>query len=210
MYRKKSDCNKGWSYKNLRVIHPLLLWFRSALMLIILSSPSLAGEQMVIKLPESAYEGKVSIETALSKRKSVRSYTNGPLTLPEVSQILWAAQGINRRDGGRTAPSAGALYPLEIYLITGQVQELPKGIYKYRPQGHELLKVGEGEKRSDLCAAALGQNCIKEGSVDIVLTAVYKRTAQKYGNRAERYVHLEVGHAAQNIYLQAEALGLGP
>lgn len=163
----------------------------------------------MIKLPEPAYEGGVSIETALYKRKSVRSYTNGPLSLSEISQILWAAQGITRRNGRRTSPSAGALYPLEIYLTTGHVQELSKGVYKYRPQGHELIKVSEGDKRSDLRAAALGQNCIKEGSMDIVLAAVYERTARKYGNRAERYVHMEVGHAAQNIYLQAVALGLG-
>ena len=109
----------------------------------------------------------------------------------------------------RTSPSAGALYPLEVYLVAGQVQELPKGIYKDRPHGHELVMVGEGDKRSDLSAAALGQSCIKAGSINIVLTAVYERTARKYGNRAERYVHMEIGHAAQNIYLQAVALGLG-
>jgi SagB-type dehydrogenase family enzyme len=109
----------------------------------------------------------------------------------------------------RTSPSAGALYPLEVYLVAGHVQGLPKGIYKYRPHGHELVMVGEGDKRSDLCAAALGQSCIEEGSIDIVLTAVYERTTRKYGNRAERYVHMEIGHAAQNIYLQSVTLGLG-
>lgn len=108
----------------------------------------------------------------------------------------------------RTSPSAGALYPLEVYLVAGHMQQLPKGICKYRPHGHELIMVGEGDKRSDLCAAALGQNCIEAGSIDIVLTAVYDRTARKYGNRAERYVHMEIGHAAQNVYLQAVALGL--
>lgn len=163
----------------------------------------------MIKLPEPTYKGKISIETALHKRKSVRSYKNGPLSLSEISQLLWAAQGITRRNGRRTSPSAGALYPLEIYLTTGHVQELSKGIYKYQPQGHELVKVSEEDKRSDLSSATLGQNCIKEGSIDIVLAAVYERTARKYGNRAERYVHMEAGHAAQNIYLQAVALGLG-
>lgn len=163
----------------------------------------------MIKLPEPVYDGKVSVETALRKRRSVRSYTKGTLSLSEVSQLLWAAQGITRRNGMRTSPSAGALYPLEVYLVAGQVQELPKGVYKYRPQGHELVMVGKGDKRSDLCAAALGQSCIETGPIDIVLTAVYERTAGKYGNRAGRYVYMEIGHAAQNICLQAVALGLG-
>lgn len=187
----------------------LFLWLMSGLAFITLSSPSVAEEQTVIKLPEPAYDGKVSVETALRTRRSVRSYTNGSLSLSEVSQLLWAAQGITRRNDMRTSPSAGALYPLEVYLVAGKVQELPKGIYKYRPHGHELVMVGEGDKRSDLCAAALGQSCIEAGPIDIVLTAVYERTSRKYGDRAVRYVHMEIGHAAQNIYLQAVTLGLG-
>jgi SagB-type dehydrogenase family enzyme len=109
----------------------------------------------------------------------------------------------------RTAPSAGALYPLEVYLVVGQVEQLPAGIYKYRPQGHELVQISIGDKRHSLAAAALGQGCVERGVVDIVLAAVYQRTARKYGERAARYVHQETGHAAQNIYLQAVSLGLG-
>jgi SagB-type dehydrogenase family enzyme len=187
----------------------LFLWFINGLSYISLSSPCAAKEQLVIKLPQPAYDGNVSVEKALQKRKSVRSYTNGPVSLSEVSQLLWAAQGITRKNGMRTSPSAGALYPLEVYLVAGHVQKLPQGIYKYRPLGHELVMIEKGDQRADLCAAALAQTCIEDGAIDIVLTAVYERTARKYGKKAERYVHMEIGHAAQNIYLQAVALGLG-
>jgi len=163
----------------------------------------------VIRLPEPAYDGALSVEAALRARKSVRSYQKEPLRLADISQLLWAAQGITRKNGMRTAPSAGALYPLEVYLVVGQVEQLPAGIYKYRPQGHELVQISIGDKRHSLAAAALGQGCVEKGVVDIVLAAVYQRTARKYGERAVRYVHLETGHAAQNIYLQAVNLGLG-
>ncbi len=111
--------------------------------------------------------------------------------------------------GGRTAPSAGALYPLEVYLVVGNVEKLVLGVYKYKPEGHELVKVNEGDSREELAMAALGQNWVKEGAIDIVIAAVYKRTTKKYGDRGVRYVYMEAGHAAQNIYLQAAALNLG-
>lgn len=163
----------------------------------------------MIKLPEPIFDSKVSVEAALRARKSIRSYQGEDLTLAEVSQLLWAAQGITRKNGMRTAPSAGALYPLEVYLVVGQIEQLPVGIYKYRIQRHELVQISDEEKRQDLAAAGYGQSCIERGAINIVIAAVYKRTASKYGVRAERYVHMEVGHAAQNIYLQAIALELG-
>jgi len=165
--------------------------------------------EAVIKLPEPRYEGKISVEEALLKRRSVRNYTGASLTLPEVSQLLWATQGITDPRGFRTAPSAGALYPLEVYVVVGDVQNLAQAVYHYKPDEHELVKVMDGNKRAELAAAALGQSWVKEGAINIVLTAVYERTTAKYGDRGIRYVHIEAGHAAQNLCLQATALELG-
>ena len=143
------------------------------------------------------------------KRRSVREYANLPLTLEDISQLLWAAQGITTEWGGRTAPSAGALYPLEVYLVVGNVENLACGVYKYKPERHELVKVRDDDVRGELAQAALGQTWVKEGAIDIVIAAVYERTTKKYGDRGVMYVHMEAGHAAQNIYLQAAALNLG-
>jgi SagB-type dehydrogenase family enzyme len=156
-----------------------------------------------IKLPKVNYDGPISVEKALFKRRSIRRYKNESLNLDEVSQLLWAAQGITDERGFRTAPSAGALYPLVVYLAIGNVEDLTPGLYKYKPHEHELIKVKEGDIISEIFNAALGQTCVKNGSIDIVFSAVYQKTTQKYGERGERYVHMEVGHAAQNdIYRQ--------
>ncbi|MGB7533338.1 MAG: SagB/ThcOx family dehydrogenase [Halobacteriota archaeon] len=162
-----------------------------------------------IKLPEPSYTGNISVETALSKRRSIRDYSGENLTLEEVSQLLWAAQGITAPWGGRTAPSAGALYPLELYTVVGDVEGIDKGVYKYSREEHELEKVKEGDIRAELADAAIGQECIRDAAIDIVFTAVYERTTRKYGERGIRYVHIEAGHAAQNVYLQAVSLDLG-
>ena len=166
-------------------------------------------EVIDVKLPEPRYDSDVSVEQTLLQRRSVRDYTGEPLSLQQVSQLLWAAQGITDRQGLRTAPSAGALYPLEIYLVVGDVENLVRGVYRYQPVGHALRRVLDGDLRAKLAAAALGQGCVKEGAINIVFTAVYERTTQRYGERGIRYVHMEVGHAAQNVYLQAVALHLG-
>ena len=150
-----------------------------------------------------------SLEELLRQRRSVREYADAPLTQDEVFKLLWVAQGITRPWGGRTAPSAGALYPLELYLVAGNVEGLAPGVYKYEPAEEELTHIKDGDVRAVLAAAALGQDCVKTGAIDIVIAAVYERTTGKYGSRGERYVHIEVGHAAQNICLQATALGLG-
>lgn len=162
-----------------------------------------------IQLPPPQTEGGVSVEEALRQRRSVRSYSDAPLTLAEAGQLLWAAQGITGAQGFRTAPSAGALYPLEVYLLAEHVQGLGPGAYRYRPESHDLLPIADGRKGSQLQAAALGQAAVGDAPAVLVLTAVYARTMGKYGERGIRYVHMEAGHAAQNIYLQAEALGLG-
>ena len=163
-----------------------------------------------IKLPEPKYDSSTSVEKAMLERRSVREYKDGPLTLGEVSQLLWAAQGITYRGRGfRTAPSAGALYPLEVYVVTGKVDKLGQGVYKYRPQQHELVKVSDENVRNELTAAALGQDCVGESAIVIVFSAVYERTTRKYHERGIRYVHMEAGHAAQNVFLQAVSLNLG-
>ena len=162
-----------------------------------------------VSLPEVRLTSDVSLEETLLHRRSIRDYTDEALSLEEVSQLLWAAQGITEAWGGRTAPSAGALYPLEVYLVIGDVEDLAHGVYQYRPDGHELVKVKDGDVREELAEAALGQDSVRNGAIDIVIAAVYERTTVKYGERGIRYVHMEAGHAAQNIYLQATALDLG-
>ena len=166
-------------------------------------------EGTTIKLPEPRYDGDVSLEQSLLQRRSTRSYTGEPLTLQEVSQLLWAAQGITDDRGFRTAPSAGGLYPLEVYVVAGDVKNLAPGVYKYGADSHELIPITAGDRRSELADAALGQAWVKEGAIVIVFTAVYERTTGKYGERGIKYVHIELGHAAQNLCLQATAMGLG-
>ncbi len=158
---------------------------------------------------EMAKVKSASLEALLRQRRSVREYTDAPLTREEVMKLLWAGQGITRAWGGRTAPSAGALYPLELYLVAGKVEDMAPGVYKYRPEKNSLTRVKEGDVRASLALASLGQSCVANGAINIVIAAVYRRTEVKYGSRGERYVHIEVGHAAQNICLQATALGLG-
>ena len=162
-----------------------------------------------IRLPEPVQDSDTSIEEALSKRRSIRSYKDKPLTLAEISQLLWAAQGITSQGGLRTAPSAGALYPLKIYIVAGNVTDLPDGVYNYRPYKHELVRIVEGDKRNELCNAALGQTSGRNASAVMVFSAVYERTTMKYGDRGIKYVHIETGHAAQNVFLQAVPLNLG-
>ncbi|HCK98687.1 MAG TPA: nitroreductase [Candidatus Marinimicrobia bacterium] len=163
-----------------------------------------------IKLPEPKYSSSVSIEQAMLERRSVRAYQDEPLTLSEVAQLLWSAQGItDSKRGFRTAPSAGTLYPLEVYVVIGNVEGIAEGVYKYKPHKHELVKVRNGDVRDKLAVAALGQACVREGAIVIVFSAVYERTTRKYGDRGVRYVHMEAGHAAQNVCLQAVSLNLG-
>ena len=162
-----------------------------------------------ITLPEPLFKGKILTEEALKRRRSVREYQDKPLTLEEISQLLWAAQGITGEYGMRTAPSAGALYPIELYIVAGRVDGLAAGIYRYRPKGHELQKIAEGDKRGELYQAALEQESLRDGAAAVVIAAVYGRTTRKYGGRGIMYVHMEVGGVGENIYLQAVSLGIG-
>ena len=163
----------------------------------------------IVYPPDPAQNSDISIEEALANRRSVREFKDETLQLPEISQLLWAAQGISHESGKRTAPSAGALYPLEIYLITSQSPGLEAGVYKYLPHEHALSRTSDFNRRSELAAAALNQEPVRDAPVVLLICAVYGRTTGKYGYRGRRYVHMEVGFASQNIYLQAESLGLG-
>jgi SagB-type dehydrogenase family enzyme len=162
-----------------------------------------------VALPRPSRAGAVSVEQALALRRSVRAFAPEALPLAAVSQLLWAAQGVTGPDGLRTAPSAGALYPLEVHLVAGAVSELRSGVYRYDPGRHRLVLESEGDARVRVARAALSQDWIAEAPAIVVLAAVHERTARKYGERAPRFVHMEVGHAAQNVCLQAVALGLG-
>ena len=163
-----------------------------------------------LELPDPSTSGDVSIEEALLRRRSVRQYSNDPLTQAEISQLLWAAQGItDSASGKRTAPSAGALYPLEIYLAASNIQGFQAGVYHYLPHENALEAVSMGDPLDALSKAALNQECVRDGAAALVFAAIYERTTGKYKDRGIRYVHIEVGHAAQNVLLQAGAMELG-
>lgn len=161
-----------------------------------------------VALPKPNLTGSTSLEQLLAQRRSVRDYQNTKLELAEIGQLLWAAQGITNSRGFRTAPSAGALYPLELYVVAGRVEGLAEGVYHYNPRRHQLMQTSDDDLQDALSQAALSQDSLENASAVIVFTADYKRTTNKYGNRGIRYVHIEVGHAAENLFLQSEALGL--
>ena len=166
-----------------------------------------------IDLPEPRHRGTLTLEEALLSRRSVRSFKKVSLSLESVAQLLWAGGGKNV-DGisgpSRTAPSAGGIYPIEIYLVAGEVNGLSKGIYRYSWRDHTLILVKKGDKRLDLARAALFQNFISQAPATIVLTGQFRKTERKYGMRGiERYVPMDAGHTAENICLQAIALDLG-
>ena len=162
----------------------------------------------ITQLPKPRYDGPVSVEYALLRRRSVRNFKDQPLSLAEISQLLWAAQGMTTPGGYRTAPSAGALFPLEVYLAAGNINALSAGIYKYKSHDHTLAQVVVADKRSELSRAALNQGSIARAPAVLLFCAVYDRMTCKYGDRGIRYVDMEIGHAAQNVCLQAIALDL--
>lgn len=152
--------------------------------------------------------GVMSLEEALARRRSVREFGPGALTPGETSRLLWAAQGITAA-GRRTAPSAGATYPLEVYLVASAVDGLSAGVYRYQPGTHRLEVVTDEDISLPLASAAHGQAWLRQAAAVVAITAAFERTTARYGERGERYAHMEAGHAAQNLLLQATALGLG-
>ena len=174
------------------------------------------SQSSYIVLPPPEDDGNMSVERALANRRSQRNFQNQALSLEQVSQILWAAYGItlprpdDPRGGLRTTPSAGALFPLEVYVIVGNVDGIKPGVYRYIPTDHKIEQVVDGDIRSELSDAALGQRMVEAAPISVFYTAVFERTTEIYGDdRGIIYVYMEVGHSAQNVYLQAEAMGLG-
>jgi SagB-type dehydrogenase family enzyme len=176
-------------------------------------------KQTIIKLSPLQLKGKMSLEEAIAKRRAIRKYRSESLTISQLSQILWSAQGITGVGRLRAAPSAGATYPLEVFTFIGKQgvvasgakqpeDELQAGIYHYDVDRHSLVLHQPGDLRRELAGAALDQGFIANAPVDIIICAFYSRTSYTYGRRGERYVHMEVGHVGENIHLQAVALGL--
>lgn len=164
---------------------------------------------VAVPLPEPRADSGTSIEQALGSRRSIREFAPGPLTLAAMSQLLWAAQGETGAGGARTAPSAGALQPLRLYLVSGDVAGLEPGVYRYDPRRHGLHKTADGDRRAEMSVAALQQECVGAAAAIVVIAADDQHTVARYGRRAQRYIDIEVGHAAQNLHLQAVALSLG-
>jgi SagB-type dehydrogenase family enzyme len=181
--------------------------------------------QLTYILPSPKTAGTMSVEEALFIRRSYRNFENKALSAEQLSQILWAAYGITKpmednpnrppnrpsfRGGLRTAPSAGATFPFEIYAVIGNVDGIEPGVYRYISEEHKIVRVIDADVREELTEAALGQLMVKQAPATIFYSAVFNRTTVRYGDRGrERYVCMDLGHSAQNIYLQAEALGLG-
>jgi SagB-type dehydrogenase family enzyme len=162
-----------------------------------------------VSLPVPQHQGSISLDSTLWARRSTREFSDRTISLADASQLLWAAQGVNRPDGHRTAPSAGATYPLELYLLAARVDGLEPGMYRYRPATHDLVTTGVTVRLVDLPGVAVRQEWVTGAAALVVFAAAYERTSGRYASRAERYVPMEVGHAAQNLYLEAAALGLG-
>lgn len=161
-----------------------------------------------MKLAQPRQDGNVSLEACIRQRRSRRSFRDQALTKEEVGQLLWAAQGVTAPDGGRAVPSAGALYPLELSIVAGNVTSLVAGVYRYLTHRHELVLARSGDQREGLIDAAFGQDWIATAPACICVAAVFARTTVKYGDRGHGYVYLEAGHTAENVMLQAVALGL--
>jgi SagB-type dehydrogenase family enzyme len=178
---------------------------------VLVSNPASGQERQIVKLPSPAHKGPVSVEEALKKRRTVRQFASRALDLNQISQLLWGADGVSDPRGLRTAPSAGATYPLELYLAVGErgVTNLAPGIYRYNPQTHALEPgAAQGDLKASLARASLHQTWMAEAPVMVVIAAAYQRCMARYGNRGIQYSHMEAGHVGQNLFLQAEALGL--
>lgn len=169
---------------------------------------NIRAETTIIHLP-APVEHSISLEKAIKERRSIRKYQPGKISLQDLSQLLWSAQGVTSKEGFRTAPSAGAIYPIKIYLVASDVNELISGIYRYIPKTHSLILVSTGDKRKLVAKAALQQDAVKNAAIDIVITGSFEKTEAKYGVRGKMYVYMEAGHIAQNIALESVPLKLG-
>ena len=177
-------------------------------MTVLAGSPVLSAAPVRMPLPQPSLKGVMSVEQALRARRSVRAFADATLKLEEVSQLLWAAQGVTAPGDHRTAPSAGGLHPLTLHLAAGRVSGLRPGVYRYEPASHALAMVAQGDARARIAAAAR-QAWIEQAAAIVVVSADLAKPSARYRARAQRFVDIEVGHAAQGLTLQAVALGLG-
>jgi SagB-type dehydrogenase family enzyme len=165
-----------------------------------------------VSLPKPSSDGKVSLEKVIKERRTTRDFREKTLSLSHLSQLLWAAQGITDPTmGRRSTPSGGALYPLDIYVLVGEngVEKMDAGVYHYLPKEHSVSMISKGDRRREISTVSLSQMWMAKAPVIFIITAEYKRITGKYGERGVRYALIEVGHAGQNLFLEAEALGLG-
>ncbi len=173
------------------------------------ATPAAAPTGPAIPLPPPERVGTVGLVPALWARRSIREYADRPLPLGALAQLLWAAQGRNDPGGmGRTAPSAGALYPLTAYVVAGRVTGLAPGVYRYDPAGHTLIRTADGDRREAAAQAALNQDPVRRAPAVLLIAGDYGVLEPRYGDRAERFTTLEAGHAGQNIALAAAGRGL--
>lgn len=170
---------------------------------------SLAAGPRVVALPKPDLTGKVTLEQAIAQRRSVREYAPGAITLAEVSQLMWAAQGITGPDGKRATPSARAVYPLQVWLVADDVTGLPAGIYRYEPSGHALALVLAGPQRDALAAAARQQEPLQRAAAVVAVIGDSALAVTKFRGNAERWLGMEAGFIVQDVYLECTALGLG-
>jgi SagB-type dehydrogenase family enzyme len=189
----------------------LIIWGIVMVMMGIFFNPAAGQGAEAVKLPPPAPKGAVSVAEALKARRTVRRFASRTLALAQVGQILWAADGLTDPRGLRTAPSAGATYPLELYLVVGEqgVTGLAPGVYRYRVGDHALEPTVKGDLRDPVARASLNQSWMAEAPVIVVIAAEYRRCTARYGDRGVMYTHIESGNVSQNVFLQAEALGLG-
>ena len=165
-----------------------------------------------ISLLKPSFDGKVSVEKAIKERRTIRDFKERILSLAHLSQLLWAAQGITDSvTGKRAAPSGGALYPLDIYIVIGEngVEKIEAGVYHYLPTEHSISFISKGDRRKEIASVSLGQRWMAKAPILFIITAEYRRITGKYGERGIRYALIEAGHVGQNLFLQAEAMGLG-
>ncbi|MBD3231031.1 SagB/ThcOx family dehydrogenase [Candidatus Dependentiae bacterium] len=194
--------------------------FKIILFTIILAAVISGGIYMYRKFYKNEYSNKNNydlkqvssniISETIKNRRSIRNYANKPLDKKEILTLLFAAQGItDKKNNLRAAPSAGATYPLELYIAVGNAKNLEPGIYKYNSKSNDITKIESGDKRSELCNNALSQEWIKQAAAVIIICAIYERTTNKYSENGKKYVHMEVGAVAENVYLQAVPLNIG-
>jgi SagB-type dehydrogenase family enzyme len=191
----------------------MMIHLATGLMMIVGLMVSAPGSEAaeVIKLPAPATTGGMALSEALAARRTVRRFASRPLELAQVSQLLWEGDGRSDPRGYRTSPSAGATYPLDLYLVVGErgVAGAPAGIYHYQVGPHALKLLAPGEFRAATARACLHQSWMAQAPVMVVITGEYARCTARYGERGVRYTQMESGNVSQNLFLAAESLGLG-